>query len=458
MTILSDPQFDCYRLVLISPSIRRVLVEEACHVFRLPRISIPRWTRVAEQIKASVEDRWGFKVIVIDLLGAALRSEGMVIVEVTNRGASNNSSRDHRWATVNEVGDEEMCDPERSIVQNLLIGGDTSPGPFFRLKWIEEVMDWISSAAAMDRSQLTGGVEQLNASSDTALLRVDTKTGPALWFKAAGGLSASERRITITLASLFPKYLPTVVASHEDWNAWLMEDAGHALDQGRSIGRRLLEHVVLRLAELQKASVKHVDALLLSGCTDHRLPVLRAGVPELLPYIEEAMTMQDLPTVPRIGGGRLREIGKVLEDACLRLEAMSIPDALIHSDINLGNILVREGRCVFTDWANACVGNPFVTFEQLRIQLAQERSTQAWVPRLTEIYQEAWRLTLPGCQIECAFTLVPLVSAASYLYSRKGWFTSGHQLNPQLLSYARSLARQMDRAALAIELNQELCA
>jgi Ser/Thr protein kinase RdoA (MazF antagonist) len=170
------------------------------------------------------------------------------------------------------------------------------------------------------------------------------------------------------------------------------------------------------------------------------------------------MAMQNLRTAPRIGAARLREVWDIFEDACWRLEAMDIPDALIHSDINLGNILVGDEGCVFVDWANAGVGNPFVTYEQLRIQLAQERSTQAWVPRLTEIYQEVWRLMLPNCQIECAFTLVPIISAASYLYSRKDWITAEHGHNPQLQSYARSLVRQMERAAQAIELNHERCA
>jgi Phosphotransferase enzyme family len=455
---LPNPQFDYYKLVLVSPSTRSVLVEEAQRTLRLPQIAIPRWTRTAEQINAVIEERWGFKVFVIDFLGDDPGPGNIVIAKVMNQGRAHDCRRGHRWAALDEVAEQEIGDPERSTVRSLLISGNTSRGPFSRLGWIEEVLDWIGSAAAIERSELTGGIEQFNASSASALIRVNRQDAPALWFKAAGEANALEGRITSNLAELFPEYLPRIVACHDDWNAWLMEDAGRSLDEGASIRLPLLEHVTLRLAELQKASVQHFDTLLSSGCCDQRLSVLRRGVPEILPYLDEAMAMQSLNTVPRIGPARLREVGKVLENACLRLEAMDIPNALIHPDINLGNILVGDGGCVFTDWANACVGNPFVTFEQLRVQLAQERSTQAWVPRLTQIYQEAWQTVLPSCQIECAFTLVPLISVASYLYSRKDWLTSEHRGDPQLQSYARSAARQMERAAQAIELKQALCA
>jgi hypothetical protein len=177
-----------------------------------------------------------------------------------------------------------------------------------------------------------------------------------------------------------------------------------------------------------------------------------------LPYLEEAMAMRQFDDVPRISAARFVEVARVFEDACYRLETIGIPDTLLHSDLNLHNILIGDGSCVFTDWAHACVGNPFVTFEQLRAQVAQEKNTHSWVSRLPELYQEAWRRALPNCQLECVPTLVPLIAVASYLCSRRDWIISERRYMPRFQSYARSLARQMDRAARAIELEHTLCA
>jgi hypothetical protein len=454
---LSNPQFDSYSLVLVAPSTRRVLANKVHHAFRLPRISVPRWTRAAEQIKATIESRWGIKVIVIDFLRGGPASDTVVIAEVVNEPRILTCPMGHTWVQLDEMAEDEIPDSERSIVQRLLKDGATGRGPFSRFGWIEEILDWISAATAIDRSEFTGDIEQLNASATSALIRVARSNAPGYWFKAAGEPDTREGRVTVTLSELFPEYLPGLIASHDSWNAWLMEDAGRPLG-GSVLRKHFLEDVVLRLAELQSASVHHVPALLGSGCYDRRTAVLRDGLPELLPYLEEAMVMQRFDAVPRIGAARLREVAKVFKDACYRLDAIGIPDALIHSDINLNNVLIGDRGCTFTDWAHAWVGNPFVTFEQLRAQLAQDKSTHSWVPRLTEIYQDVWRSVLPVCQFECIFTLVPLIAAASYLCSRRDWLTSEYRHKAQLQSFARSLARQMERAARAVELDHSLCA
>jgi hypothetical protein len=59
---------DCYRLILAEPTLRRVFAERRRLRWRLPRISIPRWSRAADEIQALVEQQCGIKVVVIDLL------------------------------------------------------------------------------------------------------------------------------------------------------------------------------------------------------------------------------------------------------------------------------------------------------------------------------------------------------------------------------------------------------
>jgi hypothetical protein len=258
------------------------------------------------------------------------------------------------------------------------------------------------------------------------------------------------------LADLFPRHLPKLVAFREDWNAWWMEDAGRSFDDARSAD--FFGQAVVRLAELQRASIRSIPALLAGGCADQRTFILRARIPELMEYIDEAMAQPNLSHSPRLDPSRIRELGSMLEDACFSLEALQIPDTLLHGDIGFANILMGPRGCVFTDWAHASIGSPFVTFEHLRAQIEQEADAAPWVPRLTETYQKSWREVLTDTQIKCALALVPPVAVVAYLVGRWDWLTRERRHEPQFQSYVRGLARQMDRAVQALEHGEVLCA
>jgi thiamine kinase-like enzyme len=177
------------------------------------------------------------------------------------------------------------------------------------------------------------------------------------------------------------------------------------------------------------------------------MPVLRTGAPGLLPYFEEAMRAQNFDTVPRFGAKRLREVEAILHDACFRLEELGIPYALVHNDINLGNILIGSEGCGFTDWASAGVSNPIVTLEQLKMQLVQDKRTVPWISRISEAYRKRWREVILDDAIDQALALVPLIAIATHIWSRKEWVLSEQRHDPGVQSYLRSLMRHMSRAA-----------
>ncbi|WP_425387678.1 phosphotransferase [Edaphobacter aggregans] len=171
------------------------------------------------------------------------------------------------------------------------------------------------------------------------------------------------------------------------------------------------------------------------------------------------MAQQISTKVPRLERQRLSEIGLIFQDACLRMEDLGIPDAVIHGDMNRGNILFDlfdDFHCRFIDWSEAYIGNPFVSFQHLLLLNTGElRETNDL--RLKQAYRRAWLGLLDPVQIDAAFALMPLLAAASYLYGRGDWLRSSRRNDPQRQSYARSLARHMDRAAQAPELQEVLC-
>lgn len=234
-----------------------------------------------------------------------------------------------------------------------------------------------------------------------------------------------------------------------------MEDAGKPLCDSFTLPA--LEQAVVALVELQMLSTEHIQDLLVAGCFDQRAAVLKVHLGELIAYLGEVMASQTSTRVPRLGYCRLRELGSMVNDACSRMEDLRIPVTLIHNDINPGNILFNGTHCVFADWAEACIGNPFSTFQQLIEQVATQTHANEWDSRLKSLCRNQWLNVLTESQIEGALAISPLLAIASYLFGRGTWLTSSHRADARSLSYTRSLARYLDRAARTPEVREALC-
>lgn len=452
---MSNPHCDRYRLMLVEPSTRSVFVEQSQCGVRLPRISIPRWTRAAAQIQAAIEQKWGFNVAIVDLLDYKSRVEGIVIAELRCVDQRHWVSYPYSWGGLNDISDLELSGFERSTLGRLLNNGATGRGFFSRFGWIEEALDWVSIEAGIKRTDFTQHIRQFNASATCALVRFGRNAAPPVWFKAVQDPTSPEYKITTGLTKLFPSYVPKLLASREDWHAWFMEDSGLSLEIAPSPD--FFAQTVSRLAELQKASISNLPSLLDCGCVDQRTSTLRSHIPQIMEKVNEAMAQSSASQAPRLEANRIREIGSIIEDLCLALESLGIPDTLLHGELSFANILVGTRGCVFTDWAQPAVGNPFVNFEQLRAQIEQERDTASWLAQLTEVYRRSWLEFLTEAQIKCALALMPPIALAMYLFSRWRWLGPDLRREPEFQSYLRGLARQMDRATKGVVLETVRC-
>jgi hypothetical protein len=436
-----------YRLALVKSGSHMMWAESNGEVLRLPRVAIPRLTRPAEHLQQAIESSWNIQSIILGILPGKKESIPCAVVEVLP------SEPPSGLATINieEIAEDEMASEERGVVEAILAGDRGLDGPFSCMGWIKDAMEWMSAAVGHDNA-FTGNVHQYNASATFALLRITTHFGQAYWLKATGAPNAHEFDITRLLSELCPKFLPQRVAERRDWNAWLMEDAGQPLDFWTLPA---LERAVSSMAELQKRTIGRTGAFLDAGAFDQRLPALRGHLPELVEYLNEAMMKQSSTKVPRIENRRLQQLVTVIEDACFRMEALKIPDTLVHNDMNSGNILFQGKHCVFTDWCEIGVGNPFFTLQYLC--LLQPRGGQDWTSRLRELYRQCWLDFLSLYQIEQALALMPLLAILSYLYGRGSWLSSVRRHDPHVESYARCLTRHMDRAAQDPRLLEVLC-
>jgi hypothetical protein len=241
-----------------------------------------------------------------------------------------------------------------------------------------------------------------------------------------------------------------------DWNAWVMEEFGSSMHGSDSLDD--FKRAVCQLASLQKQLAGRSEELLAAQCADHRSGVLNSHVDGVIDYLDGAMQQQTSTKAPRLSTERLREIRSILHDACLALEDLQVPDSVMHNDISPGSILSNGASCVFTDWCEAYVGNPFISFEQLCVHVSRiTRDSESWVRSLTGIYRSCWRDVLTERQIDGALRIAPLISVLSYLCGRGEWLDASRRNEPSTLSYSRSLARHMDRIAGSAGLREAIC-
>jgi Phosphotransferase enzyme family len=419
-----------YRCALVRPLSHAVLAFADAGQYHLPRVHIPRAIRPAQELQRAIKAKWGLDIIVLETwvrradLGACAIAELLTPERVS-------PFRDVPLEEITSGLFEQECRHLRLLIEGM------PRSPFTRLGWIDEAIAWIESVTG--RTFRSRNIEQWNSGGGFALLRACSDDGRQYWLKATGAPNAHELGMMGLLCTLCPAFLPKLVAIREDWNAWLTKDAGDPLPDAPSQDE--LGSATKRMAGLQLLTVGQTDALLAAGAFDQRLPVLRSHIDSVIVYLIEAMARQTSTKAAPLSRNRLLKLGEMLRDACLRLEVLGIPDTLIHNDLNRDNILWDGVNCVFTDWSEAAVGNPFLSCERLcQLNRAHADSVRAF-------YRDSWLHRLAATSIDQAIAVAPLVAIYAYLDGRGDWIGKTRGTLPQFESYARSLARHMDRAA-----------
>jgi hypothetical protein len=444
-----------YRLALILPHSRELLGMPGSGPVKLPFVSTSVFERPAEQLTRLIEDKWKIRTIVLDILIDSGEDALCAVMEVRT------ASWDFECEGFCVVDPGKICDTiltesQRLSLGAILLGNHVDNGAFSRIGWIEDAQRWIQSSVNDHEVIFTGETRHLNGGGAFCLLRLSTQSGPAYWIKGVGEPNAHEFTITSFLAKHCPEYLPPVVAMRSDWNAWVMEEFGSSLHNSGSLDD--FKRAVYRLADLQKRLIGKSDELLAVGCTDLRIGILSSHIDEIIDYLDGAMRQQTSTKAQPLSTPRLQEIRSILHDACAALQQLRIPDSLMHNDISPGSILGNGTDIVFTDWCEACVGNPFITFEQFCVHAARKTDeSRSWIPSLATVYRSCWADVLTELQIDKTLQIVPLISVFSYLYGRGNWMHSSRRNEPAILSHSRSLARHMDRIAGRLGLMERVC-
>lgn len=462
----SQPERMPYRLVITRRSASEVLLLRQPRGWSLPRVEVSARSRSAEQLVAGVKQKFGLEAYCLSTGGFTASSDDSsscrcAILETLHPDEESPFSMS--WMSSAAATRETTLDraDQAAVLSSLedlsRYTAQPETGPFARPGWIEELLAWVAERIEPLGLRPTGRFRQLNASPTFSLVRIET-TGAAVWFKATGEPNAHELPVSLCLSRLFPRYVPPILGVHEPWNGWLSAEVPYPpLDRIRDF--QPWRHAAEELAELQIASIgKTTDLLETAGIKDLRLPRLRERIGPFLARMSELMAAQQKPTPAPLVESELGRLAAELEEACTLLESFGLRNTLGHLDFNPGNVLVSEDRCVFLDWAEACVTNPLLTFEYLSEHTVR-KGIHAPAARecLSTAYLRPWMSFHSPEELRRALALSPIVAVLAYSLANDSWRSPDLACDPKRSGYFRSLTRRMYREALRATERSELC-
>jgi hypothetical protein len=439
-----------FRILLYRNDLTELLVEAKSDGLRLPAVPVPVHTRTAEQITTAIQRMWELETYCLFPLTVDNSSEISVIHQVVEAyRIDRHVPTGMRWLPLTALSAhafEDSRDYEakgKSIALLDQYRNGQLVGAFGKPEWFREVTAWVEALASAADLHLNGRFRQLNACPTFSLLRFETD-GPAVWFKAVGEPNVNEYSITLTLASTFPEFVPHILGSRKDWNAWLMLEAVGS-ELGANSSACAWETVAENLAFLEIASLGRRFELIDAGSKDLRPWALYNLVDPFFDSMTELMERQTKPLPAPLSRDELLALGLEIRSALEELEAAGVPNTLGHLDMNPGNVVVSDPGCVFLDWAEAYVGPPFFSLEYLLQHWRRMRQEDPDAkPSLLSRYAKVWSRFASSEQIATSFKLAPLLAAFAYAAGGVRWQRT-ENIGSETASYLRSLVRRMKR-------------
>jgi hypothetical protein len=453
-----------YRVIVFGPGGDELLLKKSGDDFLLPSLEIPRSQRLAQNMTVAIQNEWGQEAICLFNLhiSAPVASADNYNYEVMQCSGPGKSHPRAKWVPVSSLSVRTLVDPADQVaVQRSLAESDSRVsaavlGPFARLGWFRQLHGWVEEVIGPLGFHLTGSFSQLNASPTFSLVRFET-SGPAIWFKAVGEPNLREFPVTLTLARLFPHYLPPILAARPEWSGWLALEA-EGTNLGETQNTQNWKASVSALAKLQVESTGKVGTIVNSGVRDLRAPALLKLVRPFLDVMSQLMEKQTKVPPRILSRSELILLGQEIEEALSLSTDLRIPDALGHLDLNPENVIVSDGKCVFLDWAEGYVGNPLFSLQYLVEHFRRLIGVNTTVKSvLTSAYAEVWQSSVSPKSLQEALALTPMLAVFAYAAATDAWSDAVRLEDPEFAGYLRSLTRRMHREAAQLWNRSALC-
>jgi aminoglycoside phosphotransferase (APT) family kinase protein len=156
------------------------------------------------------------------------------------------------------------------------------------------------------------------------------------------------------------------------------------------------------------------------------------------------MAEQTVRSPSPLSGDELETLAEFVQLACDRLFSTGASDALNHGDLNPGNILVGPDHAVILDWAEASVGHPFFTLENLlAIAHGLHKDNERLQRSVEEAYLARWAGVYPQTTLAEIRRWAPVPAIFAFSLSCSGLEQGGEDLSSDMKRLLRSMARRM---------------
>jgi hypothetical protein len=450
MTARRDPQpAERWRLLIVGPSAEQILVRTGGPKFALPEITTPVAQRIAASLNRTVKRELGMLILALyEIPCARPACTGAVFYHAAvATGSREDIPRGTSWAALdflrpdsfNRNEDFAAIDTLRSLLKE-----NPDHQPFLKPDCFHKVTLWVDECLASSFLRRTGPFEQLNASSTFSLMRFET-SGPAVWFKAVGPPNTHEFPVTLALARTCPAYLPKMLATRADWNAWLAEEvSGPCLSEATNVldWKRAAES----LACLQALALGIVEEAMANRARDLRLCSLLPRVAPFFRFLKEAAA--NSADSERFADLDWYGLCSTITDTLTILDELGLPETIGHMDLNPRNIVCSDPFCVFLDWAEAFVGCPLFSLEYLVEHFRQAFSANPSLEtQVRQAYLGCWQHKMDRTVFERAQTLSPLGALFGYASTLWASMTEQNTLEVPQRAYLLQLARKLARIA-----------
>jgi hypothetical protein len=457
--VMAGTESDTYtwRILLCASDGEELLAFNRPSGICLPTLSISRHERTAGALNEAARRQWQIETICVAPLDIAEFGENSddaryEVMEVLHpEDLSRFAPRTRNIAALKAT---EFADVRDYLAARRVMKLDGTPPcdshePFSRLGSFERISRWVDTRLPPS-CRRTGTFRQLHANGRFALIRFETTSG-AVWFKATGAPNLRERAVSECLAALFPKFVPKVLSSRDDWNAWLTAEID-GVGLGHCDDLSVWCQAAASLAELQIASLGHEAQILRAAAHDARSEKLIAQVGPFFAQVDALMKVQ-IKTPPRkLHASEILNLATRVTDVLNCLASLAIPDSLNHFDLNPSNVLVGTDERKFLDWAEGAIGNPFYSFEYFRQHFLRVFGDNGEASKMfRESYTTAWRTVLPPAVIDEAMNLIPLAAIFAFAVSALPWVDALSNGAGGSAPFLRSLARSMQKEAECLE-------
>jgi hypothetical protein len=222
--------------------------------------------------------------------------------------------------------------------------------PWGRPGWFERAADWIVATLGDADLPAPTSIAQFRHWGISAVMRVDSGAD-RYWFKAVSQHFRREAGITAFLDRQAPGSVARVIGVDIDRGWLLLGDLGsHAGHPDPHDLREPFEYLI----ELQRRFIGRETDLVAAGCDPRPL----TSIPHDLARVLDDPIVCDWLDVPPDRAQRQLEW---LHEAVRGIDALGLPDLLVHGDFHPGNVVATgDGRRVLFDWSDAAISKPFV--------------------------------------------------------------------------------------------------